>query len=516
MLSNQLKIKFLSRSHTLLGLFAIFLFYISTYFGSITLFLPYLNSWELPSRHYLNEIKYEHLIDIELNKIVRENKLNPSNIEIQLPSLRDDTIKISSENQNSVYLNPYTKEILDTNNESAIITTLFNKFHTGENIPIIGMKFMGISSIILIFLMISGIYLYILKKRTFKNSVKQNRNFIFKWHKIFGFVLTPYVIIFALTGAFLGFMLSNAAPIAFSATNYEKSNMSSLVRPILFAKKANLEESTLSSKPMQLKDLYQIASQNYPQLDITKINIYNYRLDNSQIMFSGYLKNEKSRSSSRLNPMYIILNSKTAELVEKKELEDSHIMKKTLSAFYWLHFQVDEGLFLRVLFFIFGIIMLVCLFFGYLIWAEKKLKEDRFYFDILNRFSIALMLGIIPSSAFLMIMYWIIPNNTFDRIIWVEGCFYLAWSFYLFYCFKENSIKKILKMIFLSSSILFLSTCFLHEIHLDIFLVELFEMGLLRQFFIDFSLILLGIFFYILYKKVDKVQYFEKFEKEVI
>lgn len=160
--------------------------------------------------------------------------------------------------------------------------------------------------------------------------------------------------------------------------------------------------------------------------------------------------------------------------------------------------------------------MLVCLFFGYLIWAEKKLKEDRFYFDILNRFSIALMLGIIPSSAFLMIMYWIIPNNTFDRIIWVEGCFYLAWSFYLFYCFKENSIKKILKMIFLSSSILFLSTCFLHEIHLDIFLVELFEMGLLRQFFIDFSLILLGIFFYILYKKVDKVQYFEKFEKEVI
>ena len=141
------------------------------------------------------------------------------------------------------------------------------------------------------------------------------------------------MIIFALTGAFLGFMLSNAAPIAFSATNYEKSNMSSLVRPILFAKKANLEESTLSSKPMQLKDLYQIASQNYPQLDITKINIYNYRLDNSQIMFSGYLKNEKARSSSRLNPMYIILNSKTAELVEKKELEDSHIMKKTLSAF---------------------------------------------------------------------------------------------------------------------------------------------------------------------------------------
>lgn len=515
MLNNQLKIKFLARSHTLLGLFAVFLFYISTYFGSITLFLPYLNSWELPSRHYSQEVKYEHIIDLQLNKIIKENRLNPTNIEIQLPSLRDDTIKISSENQNSIYLNPYTKELLETNNEYPIISELFNKFHTGDNIPIIGMKSMGVSSIILIFLMISGIYLYILKKRTFKDSSKQNRNFRFKWHKNFGIILTPYVIVFALTGAFLGFMLSTATPIALSATNYQKSSMSSLVRPILFTKKANLEKSIITSRPMQIKDLYEIASKNYPQLNILKINIYNYRLDNSQIMFSGYLKDEKARTLSRINPMHIVLDSKTGVVIEKKELESSHSMKKTLSAFYWLHFQTDDGLFLRVLFFIFGVVMLICLLFGYLLWAEKKLKEDNNYFDILNRFSLALMLGIIPSSAFLIVMYWIIPNNIFDRIIWIEGSFYVAWSFYLFYCFKEDSIKKILKMIFISSSILFLLSCFLHEIHLDIFLFELLQLGLIRQFFIDFSLILLAIFFYVLYKKVDKVKYFEKFEERV-
>lgn len=516
MLNEQLKIKFLTRSHTLLGLFAVFLFYISTYFGSITLFLPYLNSWELPSRHYSKEIKYEHLIDIELNKIVRENKLNIKNIEILLPSHRDNAIKISSLNQNSVYLNPYTKEILDTNNEYPTITELFNKFHTGENIPIIGMQVMGISSIIIIFLMISGIYLYILKKRNLKNSSKQNSNFRYKWHKNFGFILIPYVLIFALTGAFLGFMLSNSAPIALSATNFQNSNMSSLVRPILFSTKSNLEESQISARPKQLKELYEIANKNYSELEINKINIYNYRLDNSQTMFSGYLKNQKARTSSRINPLYIILDSKTGEVIEKKDFEESHIMKKGLSAFYWLHFQTDEKLFTRVLFFILGIIMLVCLFFGYLLWAEKKLRNDNRYFDGLNRFSIALMLGIIPSSIFLIVMHWIIPFSTFDRVVWIEGLFYVSWSFYLFYSFKEESINKVLKMIFLSSSILFFLACFLHEINVDIMLFELLKQGLYSQFFIDLFLILFGIFFYILYKKVDKFSYYKKFEQKAI
>lgn len=515
MLNDQLKIKFLARSHTLLGLFAVFLFYISTYFGSITLFLPYLKAWELPSRHYSIQDNYEHIIDMQLNKIIRDNRLNISNIEIQLPSFQDDTLKISSANQNSIFLNPYTKEILDTTNEFPMITDLFNKFHTGDNIPILGMKSMGISSIILIFLMISGIYLYILKKRTLKDSIKQNRNFRFKWHKYFGFLLTPYVIIFALTGAFLGFMLSTATPIALSATKFENSNMSALVRPIIFSQKANLEASQTNAKPKQLKELYEIASKNYPELQINKINIYNYRLDNSQTMFSGYLKDEKARSSSRINPMYIVLDSNSADVIEKKELESTHIIKKTLSAFYWLHFQTDEKLVVRILFFLFGIVMLICLLFGYLLWAEKKLSKDSKYFEILNRFSLALMLAIIPSSAFMMVMYWIIPAITFDKGIWVEGSFYVAWSFYLFYCFKEDSINKILKMILLSSSILFLLTVFLHEINMDIFLIELYKLELYSQFFVDLSFLLLACFFYILYKKVDNFTYYKKFEKKV-
>ena len=96
--------------------------------------------------------------------------------------------------------------------------------------------------------------------------------------------------------------------------------------------------------------------------------------------------------------------------------------------------------------------------------------------------------------------------------------YFVSWDikFYLFYCFKEESLNKILKIIFLSSSILFLLTAFLHEINIDIFLIELFKLELYSQFFIDFVFLIFSCCFYILYKKVNKSSYYKRFEKEVI
>lgn len=351
-----------------------------------------------------------------------------------MPTVNDNVLKISSKNQNTVYLNPYTKENLDISQDSLIITSLFNKFHSGENIPYIGLTLMGVTSVIMIFLMISGFIVYLIKKRKNKFD-KQNNNIRFKWHKNFGFLLTPYVIIFSLTGAFLGFMLSFSTPFALSTTNFEKTNMRPLVAPIIFKQKDILEKTNNKQAPLELSKLYKVAKENYPNLNIKKINIFNYNLDNSQTMFSGNLLDNRAISSSRINPMYILLDSKSGTVLEKKELNNTHGMKKTLSLFYWLHFQTDEKSFLRVLTFIFGIIMLICLLFGYLLWAEKKLNNDSRYYELLNRFSIALMLGIIPSSAVLMTIHWILPISMFDRIVWMEGLFYVSWSFYLFYAF---------------------------------------------------------------------------------
>ena len=64
---EKLNIKFLLRAHTIVGLFCIFLFYISSYFGSLTFFLPYINYWELPSKHIEKTLDYGFNIDNKLD-----------------------------------------------------------------------------------------------------------------------------------------------------------------------------------------------------------------------------------------------------------------------------------------------------------------------------------------------------------------------------------------------------------------------------------------------------------------
>ncbi len=49
---NNLNLKFLIKAHTKIGLFALFFFYISAFFGTITLFLPQIQTWENPSRYF--------------------------------------------------------------------------------------------------------------------------------------------------------------------------------------------------------------------------------------------------------------------------------------------------------------------------------------------------------------------------------------------------------------------------------------------------------------------------------
>ena len=111
---EKLNIKFLLRAHTVIGLFCIFLFYISSYFGSLTFFFPYISYWELPSKHIEKSINYSFNIDYKLDEIINKYKLNDKNIEIIPPNFKDPRVKISTKNQSSIYINPNTNEELNT------------------------------------------------------------------------------------------------------------------------------------------------------------------------------------------------------------------------------------------------------------------------------------------------------------------------------------------------------------------------------------------------------------------
>lgn len=515
---EKLHLKYLLRSHTIIGLFCLFLFYISSFFGAITLFLPYINAWETPSKHFKSTSNYHFNIDEHLDKLLTTNQFLTENIEITFPSFKDNRIQISALNQNSLYLNPNTNEVLTTKFEQKTVSDFFNILHFGANIPYIGQPLMGMASIGILFLIISGLLLFIHNNKKEKQIlVKNYKKRWIQWHKYLGLTLLPFIFIFVITGAFLGFMLFSSTPFALSASNFEETNLRKLVAPIIFKQKQNLPQNSTIVPMQKLSFLIQTAQENYPELKIQKATIYNYNKENSQVVFSGYLQDNKA-ISGRTNRMSITLKSTTAEVLEKTTLENTHSIKKALSAFYYLHFIPDETFGLRVVFFVLSLSMMICLVFGYLIWAEKKLKHinEIHYFNFLNRLSIALMIGIIPSTCFVLFLHWLLPFDTFDRDIWIKGCFYSLWAFTFFYAIYESIVLKSIKLFFITSAVLLICTVLLHGLKTNLYFWESFQQKILDIFYVDIALLLFAAVFLLLGLNLHKIPSIQRFNKEEI
>jgi len=504
---SNLNQKFLIRAHTILGLFAIFLFYISTYFGTITVFLPYIKAWENPSRHFISSEK-EINLDSILPKIIKEKELS-NNIEIIFPSFRDKALSINDETSKTIYINPQTNQILNTNFETNFISKFFNEIHIGRNIPKIGVFLMGVASVLMIFLSISGVILWVVNKK--RNRKKESA--YLKWHKNLSLALLPFILVFSITGAFLGFMLSYSSPIAYSASKGVESDFRKLVGPILFPRDVKIERSQKASM-LSFERLTSIANTKYPDLEIKRIKLSKWYEENAKIKFIGHIKDNRA-ISGRINRMHITLSGKDGRVLNKKDISNANLTNGILSTFYFLHFIPDETLVLRIVYFIFGIIMAVSLSFGFLIYSEKKAKknlEDKNYYSILNKLAMATMIGVIPASTLLMFLYWYLPFDLFQRDIWLKGSFYALWAGTLFYSVLKDSVLKVINHLLFIASIFLVLTVLYHGISTGFYPWISLNEKLYDIFFVDFISLVFALVFFLFSKKSKDIKFFFKYD----
>ena len=504
---NNLNLKYLMRAHTVLGLFAIFLFYISTYFGTITVFLPYINAWENPSRHFIPSNEKNNLDSI-VPRIIKEKELS-NIIEINLPSFRDKALSINDEKSKTIYINPNTNKILNTQNETNFITNFFNEIHIGRNIPKVGVVLMGISSILMIFLSISGLILWFNNK---KRSSKKEK-FYLKWHKNLSLTLLPFILIFALTGSVLGFMLTYSSPLAYSTSNTKETSLRKVVAPLLFPKEKEIKSSK-NAKMMTLSELQTIAQENFQNLEIQTIKIFAWNEENARIKFFGYLKNNRYLSG-KINRMNIELSARTGEILNKKDLPNANVANGILSVFYFLHFIPDETLFLRIVYFFFGIIMAVSLSFGFLIYSDKKAKRaesDQNYYSILNKLAMATMIGVIPASSLVIFLYWYLPFDMFERSTWLTGTFYTLWAATLFSSVLKDNVLKVINHLLLLSSILLFLAVFFHGKITGVYPWVSYSNSMFDIFFVDIGFLLFALMFFVFFKKSNNIRFFQKYD----
>jgi len=505
---DNVYLKYLIRAHTIIGVFVIFIFFISTYFGTITLFKPYLSSWESTSRHFSISNPSNLNLDLAIKNGLEKLKNPNSGVQIELPSFREKALSIKYGFSEKVYINPNTNEIIDTRKDTNLLSNFFNRMHIDLNIPKTGQILMGLISIAIIFLTISGIYLWLLNRKKRTNI----KSFWFKWHKDLSLIILPYILVFSMTGAVLGVMLLGSAPFALSATDGQEANMSKLVRPIVFSAPCRVKASGESASMQSISKLYTKAQKEYPNLQITNISFNAWNDKNACIGFSGYLKNNRALSG-KANRASISYSGSSGNLIAKKTLDDSHVMAKVLSGFYFLHFLPDEGIIVRLLFLIFGIIFGTSLIFGLLIWLEKKAlkyKEDKNYFSFLSRFSLALTVGIIPTTGFIIFLYWLIPFYTIDKQTWVIGGFYSFWCFTLFLSIYKDTIIESIKIFMKMNAILLLLAVILHGLRTKYFIWDSFQSGIYEIFFIDIALLLFAILSLLIAKKLPDIKLLQR------
>ena len=501
-------IKSLKVSHTYLGLFAIIFFYISAFFGTITVLKPYISIWESPSKHFSIITTNDINLDLAIaNGLEALN--NPTNkVKITLPSSTEKAITMKYGFSENIYINPNTSKVLNSESQNNLLSNFFNQMHINVNMSATGQLLMGTASIVIVYLTISGIYLWLLnrKKRT------QIKNFWFRWHKDLSLFMLPYITVFSLTGAVLGIMLTTSSPFAYSASNGQETSMAKLVKPIIFAKPVKVTSSKEKATMEKYSILYKKAQDNYLKLHITEISLFNWNDKNARIVFSGYL-NDNRILTGRVNRINIILNGETAEIVRKKTLDDTHEISQVLSAFYFFHFITDEDILLRIIYMILGVIFTISLVFGLFIWILKKIpKGEKTYFNIITKLATAFTIGIIPASTFTLFLYWILPFSVQNRDTWIIGGFYVLWSFtFLYSVYKKDSLDAVKCFLYLNAIFLILAV-FFHGYRTDIFLWNSYTYSMWIIFYMDLFMLIFGMSSYFFAKNIDQIRFFDKFK----
>lgn len=507
---NNLNLKFLIKAHTKIGLFALFFFYISAFFGTITLFLPQIQTWENPSRYFSYEKEYSYKLDELVKRTIKEEGFNTQQIEITLPSYKDNVIAINDPTSRTKYINPYTLKMLDTTSDHSFLGKFFNDIHIGRNIPKVGQLLMGIASVLIIFLAISGLFLF------FNKHKQNNKSFNFKWHRDLSIVLLPYILVFSMTGSVLGFMLSYSSPFAYTASKTDTTSMRALVSPILFPKDKLPKKEEYYNNFKNIDELLEVAKKSYPTLEIQTIKLLQWNNINAQIKISGF-QNDNRILTGKINRVHVLINPITGEEINKKDLNNSHFGNKVLSAFYFFHFIPDETLIVRIIYLILSITFLISLALGFLIWSQKiasNYKENINYYNFLSRFSISIMFGIIPATALTLLLYWAIPIELFQRVIWIKGIFYCFWAFTLLLSVYYDDVVDLLKGLSFLTSIFLFATVIAHIMSAKTFIALLVAKKTMHTvIYVDLVLFILAILFFIFYKHGHKINLLSSYSR---
>jgi hypothetical protein len=495
----------LFRIHIASGITFSLIMYLAVFFGVFAIFLPYIKTWEKPSRHIgqidIMNINYNPIID----QVLQDPNFPKNNIVINLPGNNGDpAITTSHKFVKPIAFDPHTLQRLnDEDKTKSHLAEFFSELHYGQPLKLIGRLSFGFVAVGTMLLIITGLILVYLFN--FSNKGRNQQAVFSKVHvKIFTWLFLPFLLI-VLSGAIMNVGLISSGPMAQILSKGEAKSIDGVVGSVLFTRTEPVKKFNETVPMLPINKLLQKAKQINPDLILKQVQLINWNDKSARVEIIGYNPYRPFLNGGFFNKPSITISATTAELISQKKAMDNVWSVYIAEGLFFLHFLFGIDIVSRT---IIGIIMALCgiaIGFGVMLWLEKKAKnfQDKVtFYHWMGKFSLAAMIGVIPASAALFAMQWLFPFDMIDRVLWQQGIFYNIWLFTLFWSFYRINSYQAAKEFFLIGGILFIASVFLHFIHLEITPFTLINNGMNGILGVDIVLFLTGVLLISISKKL--------------
>lgn len=508
---QKLKIKLfkqrLLRAHTSLGIFLSLLMYICLFFGMFSIFLPFIQVWEKPSRHFevlqKEEINYSQIID----KVISNPDFPKNNIRVKLPGYKNDpALRISHTFVEERVYNPRSGEKQNTQDRKTNLANFLNQMHYGQYFLIYGRLLFGFVAVGVMFLILGGILLVLYIK--FQKNGKNQKSTFSKLHRKLFLIACIPLLLTTLTGALMNIGFKGGAPLISFLTNGEKTNVFALVRPILIPKEKSLKRENIQAKMLSINTLIKKAQEINPKLRLEELTLINWKDTTARVEFVAY-----NPSKPFLNGIYnrpkLILNAVDASIIKNIKVLDRSWSVLLTDSLYFLHLLYGVDIFTRL--FVAFLMLLSCFAIGFAVmhYLEKQAKifDNRIpFYHGLGKFALALILGVIPSTALLFNLQWLLPFDLNDRVFVQQAIFFNFWLLTLCWSYYRINSYKASKEFLLLAGILFILAPIIHNINSNFSLLDLYNKNMTSILSVDIALYLLGITLLFISYKLPKTR----------
>lgn len=281
----------------------------------------------------------------------------------------------------SIFINPYTAEILpevSTHKFFKFVENIHRRLLLGE----VGKQIVGASVLILIFLLFSGVYMYMPKiKRGFVKALTfspraKGRSFLYSLHGAVGLWVVPIYLSITLTGLYWSYHWYN--DMLHSLTGVEQHK-----RPPMKKEGAKRESAKKESmRATRVQKEMTPAPQNQPQNIAKALELFHTHIGECYATLTlrtprdggaiySYFSIDKDPAHPYARNMASI-NIQTQALIKDTRYEDKSIAEKLMASIFALHSGEFFGWVGQLLFFIAALMMPVLAITGFLLFIKKR------------------------------------------------------------------------------------------------------------------------------------------------